>query len=87
MPPDHPYPAALEDAMRIWKAATKMADPKNMAIFGSSAGGALTLSMIHIGRLATRRLPAGARKWSRAGRSIGVRHYMAGGDHGRAEPV
>jgi epsilon-lactone hydrolase len=46
MPPDHPYPAALDDAMTVWKAATKMADPKNMAIFGSSAGGALTLSMV-----------------------------------------
>lgn len=46
MPPDHPYPAALDDAMAVWKAAVKMADPKNMAIFGSSAGGALTLSMV-----------------------------------------
>ena len=46
MPPDHPYPAALDDAMTVWKAALKMADPKNMAIFGSSAGGALTLSMV-----------------------------------------
>ena len=46
MPPDHPYPAALDDAMAVWKAATAMADPKNMAIFGSSAGGNLTLAMI-----------------------------------------
>jgi epsilon-lactone hydrolase len=46
MPPDHPYPAALDDAMTVWKAALKMADPKNIAIFGSSAGGALTLSMV-----------------------------------------
>jgi epsilon-lactone hydrolase len=46
MPPDHPYPAALDDAMSVWKAALKMADPKNMAIFGSSAGGGLTLSMV-----------------------------------------
>jgi acetyl esterase/lipase len=46
MPPDHPYPAALDDAMTVWKAALKMADPKNLAIFGSSAGGALTLSMV-----------------------------------------
>ena len=46
MPPDHPYPAALDDAMTVWKAATKMAAPKNMAIFGSSAGGDLTLAMI-----------------------------------------
>jgi acetyl esterase/lipase len=45
-PPDFPYPAALDDAMTVWKAALKMADPKKMAIFGSSAGGALTLSMV-----------------------------------------
>jgi monoterpene epsilon-lactone hydrolase len=45
-PPDYPYPAALDDAMTVWKAASKMAAPQNMAIFGSSAGGALTLSMV-----------------------------------------
>jgi monoterpene epsilon-lactone hydrolase len=45
-PPDAPYPAALDDGMAAWKGALKMADPKNMAIFGTSAGGALTLSMI-----------------------------------------
>jgi epsilon-lactone hydrolase len=46
MPPDHPYPAGLDDAVTVWKAATKMARPKNMAIFGSSAGGNLTLAMV-----------------------------------------
>src|SRR3954451_20519664 len=46
MPPDHPYPAGLDDAVTVWKAATKMAAPKNMAIFGSSAGGNLTLAMV-----------------------------------------
>ena len=46
MPPDHPYPAALDDAMTVWKAASKTTDPKNMGVFGSSAGGALTLSMV-----------------------------------------
>src|SRR5205085_3493119 len=45
-PPDHPYPAPLDDAMTAWKAATKIASPKNMAIFGSSAGGNLTLAMV-----------------------------------------
>ena len=32
--------------MAVWKAATAMVDPKKMAIFGTSAGGALTLEMI-----------------------------------------
>jgi len=58
MPPDYPYPAALDDAVTVWKAALKMADPKNMAIFGSSAGGALTLSMIHRAKQDNLPLPA-----------------------------
>jgi len=32
--------------MTVWKAAIKMVPPANLAIFGSSAGGALTLSMV-----------------------------------------
>jgi monoterpene epsilon-lactone hydrolase len=46
MPPEAYFPAALDDAMTVWKAALKMADPGNMAIFGASAGGALTLEMV-----------------------------------------
>src|SRR2546423_11925105 len=46
VPPDHPYPAPLDNAMTAWKAAAKMAPPKNMGIFGSSAGGNLTLAMV-----------------------------------------
>jgi monoterpene epsilon-lactone hydrolase len=46
MPPDDPYPAAMDDAMAAWKAASKLADPRNMAIFGTSTGGGMTLAMI-----------------------------------------
>jgi acetyl esterase/lipase len=46
MPPDFPFPAALDDAMAVWRAALGMADPARMAIFGSSAGGGLTLAMV-----------------------------------------
>ena len=46
MPPDHPYPAAMDDAMAVWKEAVKMHDPRNMAIFGTSTGGGMTLAMI-----------------------------------------
>ncbi|PYR55541.1 MAG: alpha/beta hydrolase [Acidobacteria bacterium] len=45
-PPEFPYPAALDDGIAAWKEALKMAQPKNMAIFGTSAGGALTLSIV-----------------------------------------
>lgn len=46
MPPDAPYPAAMDDAMAVWKEAVKMAKPQNMAIFGTSTGGAMTLAMV-----------------------------------------
>ena len=46
MPPDFPYPAAMDDAMAVWKAALTLQDPRNMAIFGTSTGGGMTLAMI-----------------------------------------
>lgn len=46
MPPEAYFPAALDDAMTVYKAAIKMTDPRNVAVFGSSAGGALTLEMM-----------------------------------------
>jgi len=46
MPPDYPYPAGMDDAMAVWKAALKMQKARNMAIFGTSAGGGMTLAMI-----------------------------------------
>ena len=42
-PPESRTPPRSTTAMAVWKGALKMADPKNMAIFGTSAGGALTL--------------------------------------------
>jgi epsilon-lactone hydrolase len=46
MPPDAPYPAAMDDAMAVWKAALAMQDPSRMAIVGTSTGGGMTLAMI-----------------------------------------
>ncbi|MBV9654580.1 MAG: alpha/beta hydrolase fold domain-containing protein [Acetobacteraceae bacterium] len=46
MPPDFPYPAALDDAMAAYKAVLTMADPKHVAVFGSSTGGAMTLALM-----------------------------------------
>jgi len=46
MPPDYPYPAAMDDAMAVWKELVKKNNPRNMAIFGTSAGGAMTLAMV-----------------------------------------
>ena len=46
MPPEAYFPAALDDAMTVYKAVIKNTDPKNVGIFGTSAGGALTLEMV-----------------------------------------
>jgi epsilon-lactone hydrolase len=46
MPPEAYFPAALDDGLTVYKNAIKTIDPRNVAIFGSSAGGALTLEMI-----------------------------------------
>lgn len=46
MPPDFPYPAALDDAMAVWQEVVKTTNPRNMAIFGTSTGGGMTLAMV-----------------------------------------
>ncbi len=46
MPPDAPYPAAMDDAMAVYRAALTMAKPRNIGIFGTSTGGGMTLAMV-----------------------------------------
>jgi monoterpene epsilon-lactone hydrolase len=46
MPPEAYFPAALDDVVTVWKAALKIENPQRMAVFGTSAGGALTLALI-----------------------------------------
>ena len=46
MPPDAPYPAAMDDAMAVWKELVKTNKPANMAVFGTSTGGAMTLALV-----------------------------------------
>lgn len=45
MPPKFPFPAAVDDAIAVWKELTKTTRPSRMAIFGTSAGGGLTLAI------------------------------------------
>jgi epsilon-lactone hydrolase len=46
MPPDAPYPAAMDDAMAVWREVVKSNDPNKLAIFGTSTGGGMTLAMV-----------------------------------------
>jgi epsilon-lactone hydrolase len=50
MLPDHPFPAAMDDTMAVWKEVIRLADPGNIAVFGSSVGGSMVLSLIQRAR-------------------------------------
>ena len=46
MPPEAYFPAPIDDSIAVYKALTKTTDSKNIGIFGTSAGGALTLELV-----------------------------------------
>ncbi len=46
MPPAHPFPAALEDAVAVYRAQLETRDPCTLAVGGTSAGGGLTLALM-----------------------------------------
>ncbi|WP_047047271.1 alpha/beta hydrolase [Vibrio mexicanus] len=45
-PPLHPFPAAVDDVVAVWNEVIKTQAPENTAIFGTSAGGNLTLATV-----------------------------------------
>lgn len=46
MPPDAPYPAAMDDVMAVYRELIKTTDPKRMAVFGTSTGGGMALVLV-----------------------------------------
>ncbi|MGA1517234.1 MAG: alpha/beta hydrolase fold domain-containing protein, partial [Phycisphaerales bacterium] len=46
MPPDHPFPAALDDAVAVWKAVISARPVSQVARAGGSAGGGLALATV-----------------------------------------
>jgi acetyl esterase/lipase len=58
MPPDHPYPAAIDDTVAVWRQLLRTHDPHAMALFGTSAGGGLTLAAVQRFRALGLPLPA-----------------------------
>jgi acetyl esterase/lipase len=58
MPPDFPYPAAMDDAMAVWKAVVKREKPSRIGLFGTSTGGGMTLAMVQRAKKEGLPLPA-----------------------------
>jgi len=58
--PEHPYPAAPEDAVKVWNYLMFLGyGAKDVFVAGDSAGGNLALSLVHILKEEGRMLPGG----------------------------
>lgn len=60
MPPEHPFPAAVDDGIAVYRALLSDYAAERIAIFGTSAGGGLTASVIISARDRGLPLPAAA---------------------------
>jgi epsilon-lactone hydrolase len=47
MPPDHPFPAAVDDSVAVYRALLTTHPPGSIAIGGTSAGAGLALAAVH----------------------------------------
>jgi monoterpene epsilon-lactone hydrolase len=57
--PEHPFPAALDDAASVWKELTASFDPRRIVLSGDSAGGGLAVALAARLRDEGSALPAG----------------------------
>lgn len=95
MPPDHPFPAATDDVLTVWKAVLKEHDPEQVVMGGTSAGGGLTMVTMLRCKMEKLAMPAAlflgtpGADWSKTGDSVylnsGVDRVL-GRYEGRAEP-
>lgn len=46
MPPDSPYPAALDDALTVYRELLKNYPSEKIGVFGTSTGGGMTLALV-----------------------------------------
>jgi epsilon-lactone hydrolase len=46
MPPDHPYPASLDDCVTVYRALLERYEPGNIVVSGGSAGGNLAAALM-----------------------------------------
>jgi acetyl esterase/lipase len=58
--PEHPFPAAISDALAAYRELSGMVDPRSIAIIGDSAGGGLAVATLIAARRAGLGQPAAA---------------------------
>lgn len=57
MAPDHPYPAAMDDAMAVYREVLKKYPADRIGVFGTSTGGGMTLALVLRARMEGLPLP------------------------------
>jgi len=63
--PEHPFPAATDDALAVWRALLQAGEaPQSIVVGGDSAGGGLTLALLHMIGGAGLAMPAAATVFS-----------------------
>lgn len=62
--PEHPFPAALEDAVAVWRELAQTEQDHRLVVAGDSAGGNLSLALMLHEKAAGRRLPEAAALFS-----------------------
>lgn len=88
--PEHPFPAAVDDAVAVYKELLKTYKPNNVVIYGTSAGAILTAEVAARLKQSSVPLPAalgifsGLGDFSRAGDSLAI--YALGGFSGHLGP-
>jgi acetyl esterase/lipase len=67
LPPDHPFPAGMDDVTKVWKEIVKHTHPSRIAVYGVSSGGSMALSLAQRAKAEGLPLPAAmiaATPWS-----------------------
>ena len=73
--PEHPFPAALDDAVTVYRWLAKRIAPKRIAVVGDSAGGGLAFGTLY--RLRDEGLPLPAAAVVDAWRAEGIPGYLS----------
>lgn len=67
MAPEHPFPAAVDDALAVYRQALEDRTPQSIGIYGTSAGAVLTLQLLARIKAEGMPMPAAAGFFSGAG--------------------